>query len=148
MEQILEALRFSRNGQLDVYRIAVTGVLFGGFVLWRLLGGTSGATQIMRIIEQDLTENFQQVERVSAAGEAPDPAIFNDIEVSFSNVSMSAPITSWEVNEDVVVRFDYALKVAGTTRQQDTDRYVRVARRGPGLVYESGPFGYYINLLF
>lgn len=148
IEKILEALRFRRNGETDYERIAIVGVLFGGFLMWRLLGaGTHGAPEVMRIIEQDIVEDFRQLQRSQSSPDTFDPAVYEAVEVTFSNVSMSAPVTSWEINEDVIVRFDYELKLAGETRETHSDRYVRVIRRGPGLVTDSSAIGYYTHLL-
>jgi len=148
VEKILETLRFRHNGKTDVDRIVIVGVLFGGFLMWRLLGaGTHGTPEVMRIIEHDLVEGFRQFQRSQTSPDTFDPEVYEEVVVEFSNVSMSAPVTHWEINEDVIVRFDYTLKLAGATREAHDDRYVRVNRKGAGFVSDSSAFGFYLHLL-
>lgn len=149
IDTVLEAFRFRRNGQYDIDRIVITGGLLGAFVLWRLIGaGSHGAPEVMRIIEQDIVEDFRQQQRKATSPDTFNPEISEEVAVRFSNVSMTAPVTSWEINEDVGVRFDYELIMAGTTQQRELKRYVLVSRKGSGVVFDSGPLAYYAHLLF
>lgn len=78
-------------------------------------------------------------------GETPAWQQLRDMEVEFSNVSMSAPLLSWSANEDVIVRFDYTLRANGEVQVQEVKQYRWVERKRGMTIWDSGPVRYYLN---
>ena len=106
------------------------------------------AKQAEAATEADLDFDSLYYEDEEDAGADEAPAAWQqlrDMEVEFSNVSMSAPLFSWSSKEDVVVRFDYVLRANGGVQVQKQKQYRLVERKFGISIWDSGPVRYYMN---
>ena len=125
------------------------------FIGWRLIGdGTHGKEDILSAIEAEYVEDYRYrlYEKAKAADKINDHVMPSeywqkmgaDIDVTFENVSVAAPLLSWSAKEDVIINFDYTLTNNGETVHREKDRYLRVNRPG-NLTYPSGPIAFYLK---
>lgn len=143
--------------------LAVLGLLFAGFVLFRLTGpGTHGTEHLIAAVKEELVLEAgaalrEEAEALQAAGQVEAARLKRDaflgeggIDVDLVEVSIATPILSWGINETVVMRFDYTVHASGEFLDEGRDRYVLVKRWGLAdvqFVRPSGPLAYYMNLL-
>ena len=160
--EILEGLRILQDGKLNFRRIGVLALCV--VVLLTLRAATTGnlgSGRVLAVLENELIDQYKYEiykkhglyddnaagKRMPVEGKDFPYQDLEDLDVEFSNVSMSAPITSWSIQEDVVVRFDYQLKSGGVTKQSARQAYKNVPGTGNGTVRDSGPFLYYLHYL-
>lgn len=141
-----------RSGRVNGTTGVIGLVAFAAFIGWRVLTlGTADTSRVLGAIEAELVDDFRQ--RAYAEAESDPNAGFAamrlaDVAVTFENVSMAAPLVSWSINEDVVVRFDYQLTSSGVVEAEGTREYRLVTRKGASNVWDSGPVQYYVKYLF
>ena len=145
-------LRFWTDDPTTTLIVAGIAAVFLG---WRLFGGgTFGTDDILASIEQEYIEEYRYslYEQAKAADEIKDsvePSEYwqkmgTEIDVSFNNVAIAAPLLSWSANEDVIINFDYKLTHDGVTVNSEKDRYLLVTRPGHN-TYPSGPIAFYVK---
>ena len=145
-------LRFWTEDPTTTLIIAgIVAIFFG----WRLFGGgTFGKEDILAAIEQEYIEEYRYslYEKAKAEDEVEgniEPSEYwrqmgGEIDVSFKNVAVAAPLLSWKANEEVIINFDYKLTHNGETVNSEEDRYLRVSRPG-NITYPSGPIAFYVK---
>ena len=162
LNKLLEALKLSRNGKLDVDRILVLAAVLGAFVLWRAFSfGIYGSDRVMAEIKAELIGSYTQAlykryglyddttTDKKQSGKVTDERFpheeIEDLDVAFSNVSISSSLLTGD--DFVIVRFDYVLKASGIAKESERGVYKRVSRNIGAVIYDSDPFSYYINYL-
>lgn len=157
---LLESLKIYRNGEWDLGRATIIGVLAGGFVFWRVFAaGDFGADGLKRTIKRELADDYRQAvyeqhgmydedagsRLPSAAASAELTEAITDITVRFDDFDVAAPLLSFSSLEEVVVRFDYSLSAGGIVRERGKSVYKRLKRAGNTAVFDSGPVSYYVK---
>lgn len=163
ISEVLEGLKFIQDGKINFRRIGVVTLCIVGLLMLRIATtGNVGSGRVLAHLERELINDYKieiykkhgyYDERPIGTGLPQQDKIFpaedfQDLDVEFSNVSMSAPITSWSIQEEVIVRFDYVLKSAGESKQHGRKVYKAVPGSGNSPIRNSGPFLYYLHYLF
>ena len=157
INKTLEALRFTNNGKLDVWRIAMFGVPLALFLLWRLSGdGVSDSDRILKLLEEEIINNYKQalykeygfyendIADNPKAKDFPHEELLY-LDVTFRNVSFAAPLLSFSATEQVSMHYDYQLRRDGIIKEQDKGVYTLVKRHGGINFWPGDPFTHYLQ---
>ncbi len=155
----LEALRLVHNGKVDIWRVALFGVPLLLFLLWRLSGdGVSDSERILRNLEEEIVNEYKEalykeygfyekdVQDNPKAKDFPGEEL-QYLDVTFRNVSFSAPLLSFSATEQVGIHFDYQLRRDGLVKEAKDGVYMMVKRKGGLSFWECDPFTYYLQYL-
>ncbi len=154
--RFLEASGLYRNGRLDTLRLLLAGLPLVLFMLWRLSShGVYGADQILRALERELLleykaaqyEKGDQPEFGYAVTEDGRPLALelDELEVRFTNVSMSGSLFSWSANDPVGIRFDYTIERQGLVKASARNVYRCTHRQSRTSFWECGLVSYYMK---